>query len=180
MRSPSAVTAFTVIGYDGTNAVLAPSLSQSSPPAVPVNFAVVDPTPVLANASATLGLAAVNPLQFPITFDTLVNKLGATWFKATGAQQEFKITTNSNHTTFGTVYLNGVAQADNTTFTFHASLTDTLTWTPPVIGGPPSAIPVLFNGAFTVHAYDTYNVANFGAFPAFATSTGFSSPSKNS
>jgi hypothetical protein len=174
------ITAFTVIGYDATNASIAPALAQSSPP-VPVNFSVINPTPIVANASTTVGGPVgtpTNPIQFPISFNTLVTGLGIQWFEATGANQELKITTKA-HATFGTLYFNGVAQADNTTFIMKS--TDTLAWVaPPNLQNPPFNIPLgslgTITGAFTVQAFDNFIFTNPTIFTGgynvtYATST---------
>ena len=152
---------FSVIGYDPTNAVLAPALSQSSAPGAPVNFKVIDPSPLLTT-DTTLGVAALNPVAFPISYTSLVSGLGASWIEATvPAQQELQITPNTAN---GTLSKNGVVQ----TTTFLMGPSDSLTW---VVASPlPDVTPVNSTDhvtAFTVKAYDLYNATNF---PAFTTS----------
>lgn len=154
---------FSVVGYDPQNHIVAPVLDRSANP-VPVSFNVVDPTPLLAS-DATLGLAAINPVGFPISYATLVSNLGATWIEATGNQQQLQVTGTLN----GTLKLNGVPQG---AFPFLVSPNDVLTWTPPVAlpGAPPPGATALVP-AFTVKAYDAFNAANFPSIPAYTTST---------
>jgi hypothetical protein len=127
---------------------------------VAVNFNVIDPSPLLTS-DASLGLAALNPVSFPISYSTLVSSMGASWVEATiPAQQELQITS----ITTGTLLKNGTAQSAP----FLIGPTDTLAWVPPVVLPDPTPFGSTDHvNAFTVNAYDGFNAVNF---PAFTTS----------
>jgi len=158
------LTAFSVVGYDPQNAIIAPQLSQSSP-AVPVKFNVIDPTPTIA-AGADLSLATLGPTPFPITFATLAANLSAQWFEGTGAQQELEITPIPAN---GTLYKNSQIPANLITVPTLIKAGDTLIWVPNAApyGAPLTTTPVT---AFTVRAHDAFNAINFPTFQ-FSTSS---------
>ncbi len=151
--------AFTVLGYDPQNAVIAPALAVSSSE-VTVNINVVDLSPTLTFVNP-LSLAGLNS-PFQILYSTLLaNSDAKTNDGVAGNPVSFQVT----EITSGTLQLvhNGVTTSAGIGTILNPG--DSFIWTPPLNVSDVGGVPV---DAFKVVAYDPANVATH---PTFITST---------
>jgi hypothetical protein len=142
--------AFSVVGFDPQNAVIAPALSQSSP-AVQVNINVRDLSPVLTTVN-TLGPAGQHT-PFSMSFASFL--AASDGHTVDGTQVAFQIQSISQ----GTLQILKAGTSTPVDVVIGTSSAifgpnDFLIWTGPAgVFGPSIA-------AFTVEAYDAFNAAN--------------------
>ncbi|MCY2964244.1 MAG: hypothetical protein NT069_11530 [Planctomycetota bacterium] len=144
-------SAFTVVGYDPQNAVIAPALSLSSPP-VAVNVNLVDVPPTMTAVDTNKLGNATEDLPFTITYATLFGASNAT--DANNDQIRFHVTSIQGGTL--RISFNGASPVAVALGTSVLGPNDRLIWTPPLNqnnqlnGNNPLA-------AFSVVAFDGTN-----------------------